>query len=302
MGRRGWSVEGWVWLLLSLLPVALAVQYVHAYGRQSPYADQWHISAEIAIQAQQGTLHAADLLAEYNGHRYLFTHSLTALNAAWFGWSIPLETSSNLALMIINLGLLAVLLFQQAREALPLALAPFAALIFWIVQDANLLVGYQNSWHVVITGLLLALLIVQGGAVGWPRLLAAGICAALATFSFGNGILIWGVMLLVLLARGYRNPAHYAVWVLAALGCLWSYTRGSSIGVAGEGGEGLGSLRLQRLDLMLEFGLALLGSPFSADSRRVAVSVALLGVGAWVVNLLLLWRWRAAVAGGAGQA
>lgn len=280
-------------LLACLLPLWLALLFIWSYGRQTPYADQWHISMEVAVKAEQGTLTFADIVAPYNGHRYLGTHTFTAITTWLSGWDIRWESYSNWALILVNFAISGWFLRRQQPQIAGWGLIAFGWLWFSTYQDMNLLVGFQSSWHYVIVFPLLGIVILYVRPVGWlPLLLAAGLAVA-STFSFGNGLVAWPMIGVAAWLRGYKHPIYLAVMLAMALLSAYVYFSNSGISYSADGSnlDSESVIRTASPLAALKFILAFLANPIAFDKFTYAIWIGLLGCVVFGINALYIWRY-----------
>lgn len=90
----------------NLLPAALLFYFVHRFGVDVPFLDEWHAFVIPLQQFDQGTLGFSALLAQHNEHRMVFPRLLTLANATLFHWNRTAEMYVTAALMIFCAGLL----------------------------------------------------------------------------------------------------------------------------------------------------------------------------------------------------
>jgi hypothetical protein len=74
------------------------VAYVHYYGQNVPYWDEWELNLDIAQKTVTGNLQLADLFTQHSAHRSVFTFAVIALNTALFRWDLRIDMYVSVAL------------------------------------------------------------------------------------------------------------------------------------------------------------------------------------------------------------
>ena len=267
---------------LALVPVAVALAYVHQWGRDVPFWDEWERSARLAVLAADGTLTLDDVLRTHNEHRLLFSALITLASVRLTGWSLVGEMYVSVALSFASYLLLVDVVRVQSRERRTVAIlcVPLAMIVFWPAQWFNWLVGFQTQVYGFMVFSIAAIRVVAGHARGWASLLAAGAFANCAQFSQAGGVAIWPAVLVGLWMLGFRR-AQLAVWVLIAALSLGLFFRGYVIGEAAPAA----------IASWCAFALAYLGGMFvgAFDDRLVVPSIVVAAAG------LALFVWNLAV-------
>ncbi len=181
--------------LLALSPPLFIARLISRYGVDIPYADEW-LWTPFLCKAHEHSLTVADFFAQHNEHRYFVPKLLLLILA-------PLTSGNTKGAMFFSLVLAALTsaaLWYVLNRTVPstankrlLLLTLFNLVLFSPVQWENWLWGYQ--FVLFFCNLLLA----AGICVSISRcslrtkfFLCLAI-AAVATFSFGGGILAWVV-------------------------------------------------------------------------------------------------------------
>ncbi|MDW8299000.1 MAG: hypothetical protein RML95_06650 [Anaerolineae bacterium] len=219
-----------LWLKLTVLTVlsahlAFAIFTVESIGNKIPIADEWHprLNADLAVRIANGQFNVDDLFATYRGHRLLTSLSLTALNTLLFRYDPRFEMWISAGLLVLNFSLTALLmrwlLGGQSPRLFWLSLIPVAALTFsgrnWIAW----VWGVMTVWQFAVVLTLLAILIALRWRLSWHTTLLLTVLCTLVSFSFGAGVLAFGVVGMVLFTRRERHLGRWAVFGAAALFC-----------------------------------------------------------------------------------
>ena len=216
----------WRWLqepahfvscLASLIPPLLVINLIDTYTPRIPMIDQWSGSLRIAVAVHTHTLDLEDFIWVHGGHWHFFNDLTTTVLTLASDWNIRLETWLNPLLASLNCLLLAYLFWQQAPRLLYIALPIFAALVFALQQDGNWLNAYYATWHYVNFFFLAGLAALITLPIGWRTLLLVILLTICGMLSFGTGMVLWGVLLLMIWAVGYRQPGYYIAWGIAAV-------------------------------------------------------------------------------------
>ncbi len=303
MNRR---LSHWLLWLLALSPALLPLWQILHFGVDVPYWDQFDDDiAGMHIKAHAGELTFGDLAAQHNEHRILVPRLVfLALGHATHGnvvaemlaaWAIAVATS----LVLLRLG----------RKTLAPAVAevPESRPVFWWFL-ANLLIfspaQYENwLWGIGVENVLpqlwtaLAIGVAAAGGRESVKFALVVVCAALATWSSGNGMLAWGLAGGVLLwapswreVLARRRTALLLLAVVAVVLVLYF------VGMAPPNHRGLQPYD-STLAEKLHYALVFAGSPFAYAFATPALVVAT-GFGAacyallaaCAVRFLQLWR------------
>ncbi|MEP7291081.1 MAG: hypothetical protein ABI835_04830 [Chloroflexota bacterium] len=272
----------------SLIPLVLVVFSVVHDGSNLPFIDQWGASYPIAVGTVNGDLALSQLTRFNNEHRIVFTNMITVISARFFHWNLHLELTVTLALGVGLLLLLIQLIRRDFGLILPVALIPVSVLLFSLRGRHNWMSSLQSSFLWVSFFYLLAILCLQRGRVGWrPLLLAAGFTLC-ATFSLGNGLLGWALLLIGLPLLGYRKPAYLIFWILAAVASIALFYSTPST-------SGMPSFSLSTLAGALHYALLFLGGlfvpyiPNAPDLYRAALAATLVSIVLFAANFAYLW-------------
>ena len=190
--------------LFALFPVALVIRLIADYGINVPFGDEWAMIPLFA-RWQDHQLTLADLFRQHNEHRIFFPKLIYLAFAQLTHWNLRGEMFFSVFLCGLTsasiYGLLQRTVGGSARRRLALW-AVSNVLIFSPAQAENWLWGFQLQMFMPTVCLVTALLVLQTPPLNLARFLGATALALIATFSFGNGLLIWPVLGLVLFLSG----------------------------------------------------------------------------------------------------
>lgn len=210
--------------LLVLVPAALALLYVRAFGVSVVIADAWPMT-RLFDKWSSGTLHLSDLWVQHNEHRMLFPKGIELLLGG-------ITQYDNIAEMYLIQGcffITLVILFLAFRESIAtrswlFLFVPVSLLIFSLRQHQNMLFGFQINFAFTQTFGVLSLFLLY--VLGHSSLKKLTFVAALgsgtvASFSTVQGLLVWPVGVLPLFVSPVEKATKkvmIVVWGLIGLG------------------------------------------------------------------------------------
>jgi hypothetical protein len=180
-----------------------------------PWWDEWAM-VPLFRGAASGTLHLGAFWVPWNEHRPVFPRAFLFGLAYVTHWDTRVELYVNFALAVATFAVL-VLWMRRTLDRTPFVIASIVASVvfFSLVQWENWLWGLQMEWflsNLAAVGALWALTVTVDRSPRRGLLIGAG-CALVATFSFGQGLLLWpvGLALLILRRRPWRTWAVLSV-------------------------------------------------------------------------------------------
>ncbi len=266
-------------LALVLAPLGLQALVVHWFGVNTLVWDEFYY-VDFIRQVRAGTGWLRWLWVQHNEHRVIPMKLAMAPLALATHWNTKAEMYLSVLLAgLVILGLWR--LYRRAGGESLLLFTPVAWLTCSLSQFQNMLYGMMICHYFTLLGVVWAFVFLDGeSAVG---LAAAIVCGFLASYSIANGLLIWPVGLLFLLARGARRSLTVA-WTVASLvlGAAYFYHFRLPPGTKTAAHDLLGLYRFA------SYAAAALGSPLGAGSMdwsRAAGLALALAVAA------VAWRW-----------
>ena len=262
-----------------------------------PHWDQWEM-VPLLDAATTGTLSLADLFRQDGETRPLVPRSVLVALALATGWDTRAEVALNLLVGGATLGCLIALLWLTVRPSSP-ALVPLLALM---ASATSFSLAAYEAWvwgwsFVTVTSAACAAFAAL--MVGWrgrraPAPVLAALAAAVAAFSFTNGLLLLGLVPLALLLdpRPYAAPAERrapavaaAITGLAAAVYFAGFTYPRALSVSDTAAHSATALG---------FFLVYLGAPFGALSAGTSAVAGASGLAIGGVAAIWLWRARPA--------
>lgn len=214
-------------VLTALPPLALAPM-VWAWGVDLPYWDQWALVPHLEAVAR-GDWPWADLWRQHNEHRLFFPQVIMLGLAQLTDWNIRVEMGLSLLLAVGTFFSLAWLVRQTLDTPPPWLWPVLSLLVFAPSQWENWIWGWQIQ--IFLSALAIALGLALLVRAERPTRLAGGaLCGLVASFSFANGLLFWGLALPLVLRPAKRRWPRTTLWLALALGVAALYFHGFGFG------------------------------------------------------------------------
>jgi len=264
--------------LLGLLPFIILVLWLLAYGSSEyPYGDTYTFSARTAIATVDGRLSVEEFLQISNGHRILFSRLVTAFLTITTQWDTRLEVMVNVLLAGSNVLLAVALIKKFAPSVVPLAWFPMSLLLLSVDQMINWVSGVQSLWHFTLFCLLANLNLLAGeNRRGWKMGLVIFL-SLFATFSAGNGMVIWACVVGAMLILRYDERLVGVIVIIGILAVL-GYLHDSGIGMKDQADVVLyGEIGIANPQKIAKLVLIFIGRPL-ADRIEIAPLIGLGGV------------------------
>lgn len=285
----------WVWRGLLAIFLSITAYYI-AFHHVAPLSrDQWHMYDALFQQSLWQTS-----ITTVSGHRHILAFLLYDIDLHVFGGN------NNFLIIfdwLLNLGLIAVLCWKIKQCVVDVQSRNFlmgwtVLLLCWLINIALLGWGFNgvNNYLSILNTVLSIVFLYQSLVQEEKRSLSLFISVflgGLATFSFGNGILVWPIGLLMLYAC--RAPRFYfGVFTAAAALFFVLY-------LALPGGDAVGSALHLNGWKTLRFPIELMGGPayhllraWHLLSEETLVSLAAsVGMLVCLLTLFVLWQfWR----------
>lgn len=277
--------------LLILSPIAVAFAYVHEYGVNVVFRDQWEM-VTLFRKSSSGTLTVSDLWAQHNQHRSFFPRIAMLALGNFTRWNNIAEMYLILTCMLTTLVAI-FLAFKRSVGPRLFLFVPVAFLVFSLRQYWNMLLGYQLNFVFVSTfGVLALYFLYASGSEKYTRLAfsAALASATVAAFSAIQGLFVWPAGLVLLFIAPMESRARrvlIGIWGVIGLGEWIAYF------IDHETGAGPSPLlyTLSHPLMGVEHFVTLLGGSLFAPQDRVFAFVSgLLLAGLVAVALLLTYK------------
>lgn len=236
-GRTQWRLRAELWrrvgiaalALAAITPLLFAILFVARYGVDIPFADEWSL-APLFAKAHDHRLTFGDFFTQWHEHRMVLPKLLFVAFARWSAGNLRAEMFFSLVLVTGT----AVNLFCTLRRTLRQP-----AKLLFVVTLINLLLfspGQAESWTwgIQLTVFLINYLLTIGICIASSSLslgkkfLSCAAIAIVASLSFGNGMLLWGLTFPLVLV-GADKPARRRIfpwlsaWIIIALVTIGTY-------------------------------------------------------------------------------
>lgn len=213
--------------LVALLPMVLIAAIINHYGVNVPYGDEWSVVAFLG-KWDSHQLTVADFYATHNGHRILLPRLIFLGLTHLTHGSLRAEMFFSLLVCTLTSFGLYLILRRTVPGSTTKHLALWALInlfLFSPIQAENWLWGFQLQVFLSNLCVVGAILCITSGANLVARFAGALAFALAGTFSFGNGVLIWPAIFLVLVCRR-EKVAVQAAWLTGAVLVGLAYVSG----------------------------------------------------------------------------
>ncbi|MBI2423327.1 MAG: hypothetical protein HYV27_10900 [Candidatus Hydrogenedentes bacterium] len=293
--RRATDTHRWkAFILVLTLPPPLALLFFYLrFSVDFPYLDQWEFVLFLQRYHETG-LSFADFWAQHNEHRLIFPRLIMLGLALLSGWDIRCELAMNYALGCAVFLCLAQYIRVMQIEAItraPAIIWPTLSLFcFSMSQWQNWFLGWQLQEYLNVLAVLVALYAVTVYPLGARGQIAGILAAIVATYSFGNGIFVWPISMILLGIRTRDREPGARVWLVtwsvAGLGALASYLYGFEVPPHHPGMEAsIGSVFAYP-----GYFFAFVGQPVWNFNVSGAILAGILGTALWFVLVFELLR------------
>lgn len=226
------------WIAAALLPWGLLAVLVARNALDVPLIDQWSFVPQIE-RFYTGTLTVGDLWAQHGEHRLMFPKIVMLGLASVTGWNVLYEIALN---VLLATAIFFVVAHVVRRDLASSAKPPpawlwfvFSLAVFSLSQWENWLWGWQLQIFLNVLCVTGAIAFLCRIPLQWRTLSAAALLGFVATYSFGNGLLIWPIGLALVAAAPATGPPRrrlLVAWVLISAAAIWSYLAGFRGGAA----------------------------------------------------------------------
>ena len=200
IGRlRGYNLCSIAVLLLAtvgVLPALMMWHWISTNWVPIPTWDEWYTPGSQFASWCRGTLTISDLFSQHNESRKFFPRLLYFALAAVGGWDVRKEMRA-IFVLVCMLCILLSLLLRRTPGATPISTAFGCALMvslcFAPVQVENFLYGLQGEAFFPGVAVVAAAALNLSRVSFLKKALGNLILAFIATYTFANGILLWGL-------------------------------------------------------------------------------------------------------------
>jgi len=213
--------------LLAVVPIIFIGFVIDRYGVNVPYADEWTNLLRVE-KWDSGQLTFDDLIRPHNGHRILVPRLIFLAFAEMAHGNVRGEMFFSLFVTVLTSAGLLYLLRRTIRAGWPAVLALWAlinVLLFSPIQAENWLWGFQLQIFLSNLCLVGAVIAVTANLRVTLRVTLAALSAVAGTLCFGNGLLIWPIVALLMILLGETRRRVW-IWggVTLAVFCGYFFT------------------------------------------------------------------------------
>ncbi|HWW61292.1 MAG TPA: hypothetical protein VN181_07990, partial [Thermoanaerobaculia bacterium] len=140
------------------------------------------------------------ILQPYNGHIIAVPRAILLVTAVATHWNLRAEILLCYLVAFTTCAVLVLMLRDSGRHTLLLA-APVTMMVFSFMNFAVFLNAFPLCEHLCLLGLVATIFALTRPAISGRHVAAAMFAAAIATFSWGGGIVVWPIGAVALLAR-----------------------------------------------------------------------------------------------------
>ena len=227
--------------VLLLIPVALYFLFIHHYGVNAIYYDQWNDVALLTHTRYFSHTYAGHttigmLWAQHNENHTFFPNLVVLALGAVTNLNILTELYLSAVLLLIALVLVILAHRQDVPRTRLVFYLPVAFLVFTLGQFENTLLGYQLWLYLVIAILAATIFLLNLRRVSWIILFAAIAMAVMGSYSALDGLVIWPAGLVVLLWKN-RPRAFVLTWLISGIATTGLYFYHYDFAAASGGGH-----------------------------------------------------------------
>ncbi len=183
-------------------PLGFLSLLLNKFGVNFPYLDQWAY-VPLHMKIDSGTFGISDLWAQHNEHRIVFPKIASLSLSLLTHWYTPVEIFFSVFIAIIGIILISKMLNNavKAKAQVFILTTLTASWFFSPIQWQNWLWGFQMAWFMCVTSVIATVYYLDkfSNIKNYRSLWMAIVCATIATYSLGSGMLIWPVGFALLL-------------------------------------------------------------------------------------------------------
>ncbi len=238
----------------------LYLWFVHAYGVNVPFEDEWHMVTLLA-SVHHGQLSINMLWAQHNENRMLFAYLVLLVLELTSHFNTTVEMYASAALLLAAIVLIW-RLHRTTAGGWSWGLVPAALVLLSLAQFTISLQGFAVAIYMVIASFALAMWLLERSS-DRPWLLGlAVLVAVIGSYSSIQGLAIWPAGIAYFVVR-HRSQRQILLWTGAGLATSALYLVGFNWALTGGGG--VGSALSQPL-LSLHYLALLVGSAVPQSS------------------------------------
>lgn len=215
---------------MTLFPILIVGGYIHFFGLNIPFWDQWSFAQYLMLK-QQGLLTFADLLAQHNEHRPFFPRLIWFALAEFTGYNVKAEQWTNLLIAVLLFVFFirrSIGIWNENGLSVPLATIPLLSLlVFNLGHRESWLQGFQTVMFLGIACVIVGFFLLAERA-DWRAFMGAIFLGYLGTYSMVNGLFFWliGLVFLLINESGRIRVLKAGIWLAFSALCFSLYFNG----------------------------------------------------------------------------
>lgn len=212
-GRLATPAAAAVAILAPMVLVMLTLPFVV----NIPFMDEWEWTS-LAYHARTGSLTLDLIFAPHNEHRNTVPNLIFVALDRFGGWNVGRESALSLALIVVSDVLLWRLVSRTmsgSRRYVTFAL--LSLLLCSFGQWENFALGYNIGWNICTLCVIATVGLLTSPTRTLRSVALAALAAAAATFSSGQGLLLWPCGLVALCLVAHRTAASVGIWCASAM-------------------------------------------------------------------------------------
>ncbi|MBI3167692.1 MAG: hypothetical protein HYZ22_04390 [Chloroflexi bacterium] len=202
--------------VLTLLPILVVGLYIHFFGLNIPFWDQWYFVKHLMMQSN-GQLTFDVLLSQHNEHRPFFPRLIWLVLAGFTHYNIKAELWTNLLIAFGTFAFFArraLRTWQEHTVEAPVFLLPLISLLlFNLGSRESWIQGFQTVMFLGMACIIIGVFFLTDKT--WGAFITAILLGVVANFSMVNGLFYWalGAVLLIFNESGRPRIVKTIIWL-----------------------------------------------------------------------------------------
>ena len=214
---------------LAAVPILSVGLYIHFFGLNIPFWDQWNFVSYLML-AWQGQLTPASLLAQVNEHRPFFPRLIWLFLASLTDYNVKAELWMNFSIAV---GVFIFFIRRAQRTwmgngmEVPQIMVPLLSLlIFNLGHRESWVQGFQTIMFLCMACVVIGFFLLTDR--NWISFGIAMVLGVVANFSMVTGVLFWalGLFILILNEDQQTRIVKGALWIAISAASLWVFFSG----------------------------------------------------------------------------
>lgn len=281
------------YLLLTALPLGTLIIFLYVYSVDIATWDAFAFTGSMLKKLDTNTLTFRDFLSHWNEHRIVLGKIILFLNIIYNGWNIYYELAINV-LFAIGTSIIVYRAIERLGNLSAIKRATIYFISAWIIfslsQSANWFSGFQMQILMCVFFAVWSIYLLAYSNNN--SVLMSMILAILATFSFGNGMIVWlsGGVLLFRYFTDNKSAKIWLIlfWLLAGVISIYLYFYGLNYPISEAPQKIVFWLTHPYVPAYL--CLTYLGAPLALGKRSLALVAGSVGVGIQLYYLFKTYR------------